>query len=394
MTFFILGTHPDLARAEILSVLPLNTKVIHESPSVLVLEDVSMPIEELQNRLGGTIKIGTVLEEFPTLNARATVEMIAANALKAEGKNKITFGLSAYEIGNPKETKSIAKNFRTLGGEIKALLKESGRPVRFAEAKDNALTSVVVETNGLLESGGEFVYLVSHRSLLVGKTQTVQNFEAWSRRDFGRPSRDSRSGMLPPKLARIMINLAGVDPKGKSLFDPFCGSGTVLMEAALMGFEHVVGSDISEKAIMDSKMNNDWLYSQSYIKKGTDEDHLQIFQSDAKSVDQILKDQVDVIVAETYLGPPRRESDARSVLEKMIKDLIVTYRESFKTLATILKPTGIMVIAFPAFVTKADVIRLPLSTMLKECGLKIDATFMYRRPDQQTAREIVRIKKV
>ena len=38
MTFFILGSHPDLAKAEILSVVGLDSKIILESSTVLVLD--------------------------------------------------------------------------------------------------------------------------------------------------------------------------------------------------------------------------------------------------------------------------------------------------------------------------------------------------------------------
>ena len=35
----------------------------------------------------------------------------------------------------------------------------------------------------------------------------MQDFEQWGARDYGRPSRDAVRGMLPPKLARMMVNL-------------------------------------------------------------------------------------------------------------------------------------------------------------------------------------------
>jgi hypothetical protein len=36
----------------------------------------------------------------------------------------------------------------------------------------------------------------------------LQDFESYSKRDYGRPARDPRTGSLPPKLAQILINLA------------------------------------------------------------------------------------------------------------------------------------------------------------------------------------------
>lgn len=58
---------------------------------------------------------------------------------------------------------------------------------------------------------------------------------------------------LDPILARAMINLAEVNPS-KMLMDPFCGSGSILMEASLMGFK-AIGSDISLKLIKGAILN-------------------------------------------------------------------------------------------------------------------------------------------
>ncbi|MCX6714342.1 MAG: hypothetical protein NTX72_00835, partial [Candidatus Uhrbacteria bacterium] len=184
-TFFILGSHPDLAKAEILSVVGLNSKILLESSTVLVLEHVEIPLEDLQNRLGGTIKIGIILDEYLGSDARACANAIVGKASEATGKNKITFGFSAYDLGNPKAVQRIARSFKTLGGEIKNALRDTDRPVRFVMAKEDALTSVVVETNGLNESGGEFCLFATSTSIILGRTSTVQDFKAWSDRDFG-----------------------------------------------------------------------------------------------------------------------------------------------------------------------------------------------------------------
>ena len=57
----------------------------------------------------------------------------------------------------------------------------------------------------------------------LGQTLVVQPFKVLSKRDFGRPARDDHSGMLPPKLAQIMINLArrNDDISTKTILDPF-----------------------------------------------------------------------------------------------------------------------------------------------------------------------------
>lgn len=58
---------------------------------------------------------------------------------------------------------------------------------------------------------------------------------------------------LPPKLARAMINLAGPI---QHLFDPFCGSGGILLEAELMNISSV-GIDNDPEMITRAKINLD-----------------------------------------------------------------------------------------------------------------------------------------
>jgi len=58
---------------------------------------------------------------------------------------------------------------------------------------------------------------------------------------------------MPAKLARCMVNLA--KPKtGELVFDPFCGTGSMLIEAALVGCR-VLGLDIQRRMVRGSLKN-------------------------------------------------------------------------------------------------------------------------------------------
>ena len=63
-----------------------------------------------------------------------------------------------------------------------------------------------------------------------------------------------RSGILNSELARLMVNLGKVLP-GTSILDPFCGSGSILIEAYYNGAAKIVGIDIDARMLEGAKEN-------------------------------------------------------------------------------------------------------------------------------------------
>lgn len=365
--------------------------VIGEKPeiarygNVLILDNVHENLGELEQRLAGTVKIGQMIAEMPGWNKEELADLIAAYASEASGKNKISFGISVYDLGDALGAKKAAGDARALGLEIKKRLRENGRPVRYVSSKEPELSSVIVEENELLASGGEFVLFLEKSRVLVGQTEAVQPYKAWSERDFGRPARDAKSGMLPPKLARLMINLAGIDPTGKTILDPFCGSGTVLMEAQLLGFETLIGTDISEKAITDTKKNLAWLTNQLHLVAPT----TILRVTAAQEIDQALDQPVDVIVTETFLGTPRTQALTNEQYGTTKKDLVKIYDPAFKKLHALLKPGGVMVLALPTYKVGETHKRLNLDPLFESMGFAVKQSFLYHRLDQIVGREIL-----
>jgi tRNA (guanine10-N2)-dimethyltransferase len=389
MIFFVLGAQPELSIAELKAVLPVSYRPVFVSESVIIVDALERSLGELQERLAGVVKVGRVVGELAVWNKTESADLIARLARGAAGKNKIRFGLSVYDLGDKKQTRFLERDLDGLGLEVKKRLKETGRPVRYVKGKEPRLSSAIVETNGLLSSGGEFVLLVSETKILIGQTEAIQNFKAWSDRDFGRPARDSKSGMLPPKLARMMINLAGIEPHGASVLDPFCGSGTVLMEAALMGCEPITGSDFSEKAIRDSRKNIAWLQSHFRgISEGV-KAPVKLLVSSATDLPAMQPMTVDLLITEVFLGSPRVKAVDPQEIRRLESELLPLYRESFKSLARVLKPTSRAVVAFPAYKTKMGKWhRLPLKPLLEHVGYKIIDIYLYYREDQLVARDI------
>ena len=83
-----------------------------------------------------------------------------------------------------------------------------------------------------------------------------ENFFGFSRRvkQKVRPKKiKTYPNELDWKLTRVMINLIGLK-KGETVCDPFCGTGTTLLEAESMGI-HAIGMDFDEKMFNIAKEN-------------------------------------------------------------------------------------------------------------------------------------------
>src|SRR4030042_2012560 len=316
--FFILGKNPILSKAEIEAVLKFKEyriKNIEFGGRVLVIEtEKKLDIDWLNNRLGGTVKIGKTLD---TINDFEDFDSKFFSLLKFD-KNKVFFGFSLYQLEPQALLKHLAKKLTPVAMEIKRILREEKNiNSRYVVSKELELSSVIVKKNKLLKNGAEICFFVKENEILVGQTLAVQPFEEFGSRDYARPSRDQLSGMLPPKLARIMVNLAQLKEDAQIL-DPFCGSGTVLQEALLLGYQNLIGSDQSPKAISDTKNNLDWLAT----KFNLNTNNVQLYNVPIKFLNKKINTKsIDAIIAEPYLGPALKGSESIAQIDKIIKEL-------------------------------------------------------------------------
>jgi tRNA G10 N-methylase Trm11 len=329
--FFIFGNHPDLFLAEIFALLGESARYLSFSSGALVIESEGLDLVALNNRFGGTVKMGEIVQLVPDLADRNIKEAIKAVLEKA---TKPFFGISLYGANH---------DFLKLALSLKKELKIADRSPRYVTSRERVLSSVVVEQNKLTSGGTEIVFIKTHNGYWLGKTTVVQPFKALSARDYGRPARDDASGMLPPKLAQMMINLAGT-ALNKTLLDPFCGSGTMLSEAALMGYRGLIGTDLSEKAVEDSKHNFQFSISNFQTISNGQFPKAEIFKCDVRRLaTEIKPGEVDFIVTEPYLGPQRPGADLRKV-KRELDDL---YSDAIREFKKILKSGSKVVMIWP-----------------------------------------------
>ncbi len=387
--FFILGTNPTLSTAEICALFP-NAEISLANKEVVLIKTVKeLNAEKLIEHMGGTIKIGQILFTEKSLNFDSILKNLQPFLAQKE-TGKYNFGISYYG------RKSV--NLHRLAMNIKKYWRSKNVNSRWVTSKEKVLSSVVVEQNKLISKGGEIVIIESEAQFLIGKTLSVQPFKDLSFRDYGRPSRDDRSGMLPPKLAQIMINLASAQ-KQAVIYDPFCGSGTILSEAILMNHKNLIGSDVSAKAISDTEKNLQWTKQNYNIAEAK----YRLLQSNVQSISQKVKaSSVDSIITEPYLGPQRG-----SVSPQKIKiELEKLYSEAMQQFKKILKENGTVVMIWPILkngeqdtVITPNVngfkIISPISSQIKKRSVLTNRdTIIYGRPGQKVWREIVILKKL
>lgn len=365
----------------VLNFQKVNYLSVHVDGQIYIIQTQKpLATDELMARLGGTVKIA-IIEKILTPEVARQADNLEQNIFQVIDKHfpagsdkKFQFGFSVFGGLNYQELKII-------GLRIKKNL--SGRDVktRLVVSKELILSSVIVQKERLIEQGLDILIIKTNNQLLIGRTVAVQRFDEYSRRDYGRPQRDDKSGMLPPKLAKIMINLSQTG-KGQTILDPFCGSGTILQEALFLGYKKLIGSDISEKAVAATKQNLNWLKE----KFGLDTSGVKIFKCDARNLASKLKPATaDAVVTEPYLGP------VDSAKIPNLSELTELYTQSLSSIRTILKKSGRAVIILPIIGGK----RFDILGEIERLGYVVNklnnssrGSVVYFRPNQRVLREI------
>lgn len=378
----ILGRQPELSIAELEqcfgsdSVTPFN-----DSSAVIETENFDI------QKLGGTVKAGRIIAELDYADwPKLSRDIVQRYVKELKGDGKLTLGISVY--GKP----IAARDIQRTGLALKQALKKQGRSVRLIPNDQSALSTATSHHNklGLAPNKLELMVIYSRSSVIVAESTGTQNITALAARDQGRPKRDAFVGMLPPKLALIMINLSGIrnTEDSKTILDPFCGTGVVLQEAALLGFD-VYGTDLAEKMVDYSQQNLDWLAAKHQI--GT----VRIEPGDA--IEHTWQPPIDAVVAETYLGQPFSAPPAPDKLDKVkrIVDHITT--KFLENLGSQIKSGTPLCLGVPAWrdargnFTHLNTIKKLESLGYERQTLKnVDSSqLIYYREDQVVARELL-----
>jgi tRNA G10 N-methylase Trm11 len=278
---------------------------------------------------------------------------------------RVHYGISLYQSGGKDQVMAeMRPQIYRLLRLIKDTLAEKGILSRFPNQAEDTLSSASVVKNKLLEQGAEVDLIVTQDRLLITKTVAVQEFEAFSERDYGRPVRDMQSGVMPPKLARMMLNLSQAK-KDAEILDPFCGSGTMLQEAVYLGYKNITGSDASEKAIADTQKNIDWLANRETLEDVS----ITLAKADVTKLAEKFGNGVfNAIITEPYLGPNFKMMPLAQDVKKIQEQLMVLYVNAWKQFSSVLKSSGVVVMILPVHNVRNQYIPLPILDEITKLG--------------------------
>jgi SAM-dependent methyltransferase len=402
----ILGRQPKLGLAELeslygsdkVSALGTNAALVKVDPCLLAFD-----------RLGGSTKFCKHLTTLETTNWKQVEKFlleVSPGHTERMPEGKMTLGLSVIGLDVP------LKQLEITGLKMKKAIKTTGRNVRLIPNKSPELNTAQVLHNKLTSTTGwELVFIRDGNKTVVAQTVKVQDIDSYTVRDRGRPKRDARVGMLPPKLAQIIINLSvGKLPEDnlqniceipagqpiprkyfeKTILDPFCGTGVVLQEALLMGYD-VKGTDIEQRMVEYSIANvHEWfvrtLHPDWEIRSS-------ISVGDATSA---TWEDIDFVACEGFLGTPFSAEPAQEKLRETIHDANTIMKKFLKNIHGQLKPGTRLCIGAPSWFVRGQIYHLPLLDDLKDLGYnRIDfehvghEDLIYHREDQVVGRELV-----
>jgi tRNA G10 N-methylase Trm11 len=385
---FVLGRHPELSVAELRNFcdevlfqkdqnLFLGENLKFENPRDLP----KSPEQIFLDRLGGTIRMAKVIGEFHS---------------KSELWEAITQEIATIPNDKhlPKIGFSVFGNEKLLGALI-GQAKDYKTKLRLENFNGQNLNSGQIFERRILQKGAEFIIWQRGNSFLLSRTVANQNIRNYDLRDRRKPFRDAHMGMLPPRLAQILVNLAihKTNRKDQSLtvYDPFCGSGTINSEAAIMGYQ-TIGSDLNPGFAHGAEQNFKFLSEKFRFESSQGTFSIQ----DAQTLETPTP---GVIATEGWLGENFETTPATEEIEKNATAVLKLWESIFTHLEN--SPIKRICFCLPAWNHRRKKIsiaeklfaKIAKTAYIPQALCNGQKTFYYQRPDAFVAREVCVVEK-
>ena len=395
---FVLGSNWLLSIAELLVYIQDRgfdgTLVDHSRNAAIV--DIKQRLDsdqivDMQSSLGGCYKVGKVIWEheidlplkaYPAKKVASKEDLEEIRKIpwlkivwpRVKGK-KIKFGVSTYPIFDGRFPINFRRYTRGMDDQVKKLLMKNGakradyfaydEPDRRIEGRLNiALWPKTIAKNSLLPPpNAEILAIFSEEKLYIARTRIVYDSMLQQYRDESRPFVSAEIS-TSPKICRTLLTLAGARP-GDTVLDPFCGTGTLLMEAAMLGMK-CIGVDIDGDQVQGARSNLKWLAKDMGEKLDYD-----IVKGDSRELTSVVKKQVDAVAFEPILGPIYKKPPLRDEAEKTIKELTTLYRQVLTEISSILRPDGRVAMTIPVINTEGEPVSVKFRDLTRGTGLAL-----------------------
>lgn len=361
MHYAFLGHQPELSLQEL-------EALSGDQPELAAPGIARLPRDPLvfASRLGGVLKLA---RELVVVNQLAVLPELSRLIRES--------GIKNIAISNYTTDPLPASDLRELKTQVTA-----ERPLRFVSFEDRGHELVMLAKKHVQE----YNLIPSGTDTVIAETVWISDSLGFAARDRRKPYQDIKRGMLPVKIARMMVNLASRGQDQLTLYDPFCGTGTILLEALLTGC-HVLGSDLDSAAVQGTVANLAWLQDRYQLDRS--------YEIVASEVSHPPFSKVDCIVTEPLMGPlltssrlpdPEKAKGIARGLDKL-------YRGAFRAWLPLLPKQGRVVITLPEFSLNGRIIPTISIDTIKSLGYNYVLSVPYSKPGATVMRNITVLEK-
>ncbi len=359
--------HGNLSLAELAAYLEsreVSFRVLGFNEKVALLSIANYNLNQIGSFLGGIYKVGTVLSSLERSRLRMReIEVLDGTQFFDFLPEKVSWGLSVYSMQELTEEVQYIRDYfqQRLRAAGAAKAKYQSARKSFQQGHPEVMSEDITKRRTM-----DILVALIGSTYHFGLTVAVINHEAFRKRDLGRPVQKPIIS-IPPKLARILVNLSGVNA-GEILLDPFCGIGTILQEGLIMGAD-IRGIDLRQDMVEATRRNLDWISREFRIVLTSLDD--KVINGDAQNLQRYFHEgAIDAVASEPVLLPPLKQFVSEKKADLLLARSRRIYERAIESISSVLKRRRKVAIVAPFIKTRGGSMKsFDLKGMALEVGL-------------------------
>ncbi len=339
MYLFLLGRDSSLSKLELAVYLQkhkISYSIIVNSEKYLILYfNKEHNFSNLTNELGGIIRVCKVYHTSTKITEEVT------HKLDFDIPKKFNYTISSIDVSYS-DLEKIEENLKACFKEEKAKAVYK-KPVTHSSKKSksaiNYITNPCNYFSWKINNGLELFVTKNQNKYYFAKTISCFNPKNNIFKDKNRPVIKEMYN-TSFRLVSIMINLLGLE-KNKTIVDPFCGTGTFLIDGTIKGY-NVIGIDNDNEMVKASNENVSWAVSKFKLSR-----NYKIIKADSSKANF----NADACVFEPYMGPFLKKAINLEKARAIVKELNNIYFNVFNNLSRNIPKKAKVVCILPDFKT-------------------------------------------